>query len=89
MKINIKIGDKELRTIESIKGQLYLEVVQWDMEEESCFTVMYWSNVYEEITMMVVENRVLDYMTPEEFFFFHKIGNKIIEGLQNWRWNQQ
>ena len=89
MKISIKVGNKELRTIESIKGQLYLEVVQWDMEEESCFTVMYWSNVYEEITMMVVENRVLDYMTPEEFFFFHKIGNKIIEGLQNWRWNQQ
>lgn len=89
MKISIKVGNKELRTIESIKGQHYIDVVQWDMEEESCFTLMYWSNVYEEITMMVVEDRVLEHMTPEEFFFFHKIGNKIIEGLQEWRWNQE
>lgn len=89
MKINVKIGNKELRTTESTKCQLYIEVVQWDTEEESCFTLMYWVNVYEEVTMKVVENRVLDYMTPEEFFFFHKIGNKIIEGLREWRQNQQ
>jgi len=89
MKINIKVGNKELRTTESTKGQPYIEVVQWDTEEESCITLMYWLNDYEEITMKTVENRVLDYMTPDEFFFFHKIGNKIIEGLREWRQNQQ
>lgn len=89
MKLSIKVGNKELRSIENNKGQLYIEVVQWDMEEESCFTLMYWVNVYEEITMKVVEHRVLDYMTPSEFFFFHKIGNRIIGDLQDWRWNQQ
>lgn len=84
----MKIGDKELRSTGSTKGEFYIEVVRWDIEEESCFTLMYWSNVHEEITMNVVEDRALDYMTPEEFFFFHRIGNKIIEGLQEWRWNQ-
>lgn len=87
MKINIKVGNKELRSTESTRGGLYIEVVQWDTEEEICFTVMYWPKTPEETPLRVVENRVLDYMTPDEFFFFHKIGNKIIEGLQEWRWN--
>lgn len=85
MKINIRVGNKELRSTESTQGEFYIEVVQWNMEGEGCFTLMYWPNVHEEITMKVIEHRVLDYMTPDEFFFFHKIGNKIIKELQDYR----